>query len=168
VFVHDLELGLPPELEANYDVVLASHVLEHLRQPDVLLRDIRRILGAGRLIVAIPNVLFYKNRAALARGRVEYQDAGLMDKTHYKWYTFDSCARLLEANGFRIERRVADGSGPLGPIRKILPLRASERFDQLCCRLIPGLFGYQLIFVAREAEDRSCRYEGHGNGGAGP
>ena len=155
VFVHDLECGLPPELGPNYDVVLASHVLEHLRQPDALLRDIRRILGArtSRLIVAIPNLLFYKNRVALFFGRIEYQDAGLMDRTHYKWYTYESCQRLLESGGFQVERRLADGSGPLGPMRAVFSTWMSNRIDGAFCRLFPGLFGYQFIFVARKAED---------------
>ncbi len=170
VFIHDLEQGLPPELQPNYDVVLASHVLEHIRQPEVLLGDIRRILGTptSRLIVAIPNLLFYKNRAALALGRVEYQDAGLMDETHYKWYTFDSCQQLLEAAGFRVDRRVADGSAPLGPVRRILPSSASARIDRLCCRWVPGLFGYQLIFVARSANDAAGEAEAHRGDGAEP
>lgn len=154
VFIHDLEQGLPQQVEPSYDVVLASHVLEHLRQPQSLLRDIRQLLAAntGRLILAIPNLLFYKNRAALALGRVEYQDAGLMDQTHYKWYTFESCQRLLEASGFRVAQRLADGGGPLGPLRKILPSRWGQRIDRICCRLVPGLFGYQLIFVAVSAD----------------
>jgi 2-polyprenyl-3-methyl-5-hydroxy-6-metoxy-1,4-benzoquinol methylase len=48
VHVADLDLGLPETLPCGYDVVLMSHVLEHLVHPE-------RIVQAGDQIVGPPN-----------------------------------------------------------------------------------------------------------------
>lgn len=151
VHVHDLETGLPDGLASAYDVVLASHVLEHLRSPTRLLNDVRRLMDGRdtRLLVAIPNVLYYKNRLALLSGRIEYHAAGLMDETHYKWYTYDSCQCLLSAHGFEVETRFGDGSAPLWFLRRMAPAGLRTWLDASFSRWRPGLFGYQLVFVAR-------------------
>jgi hypothetical protein len=75
-----------------------------------------------------------------------------MDATHYKWYTYESCSRLLGENGFVVRRRIADGSAPLGPLRKWLPSGVCRTFDAAFARTFPGLFGYQLIYVATSDE----------------
>ena len=41
VFKHNLETGLPEETDSSYDVVLCSHMLEHIAYPEKLLSDIR-------------------------------------------------------------------------------------------------------------------------------
>lgn len=72
VVVADLEHGLP-NLQADdhpYDAVLCSHVLEHLRWPQELLQQIRPRLssqppGTAQLVVALPNIMFYKTRFPL-------------------------------------------------------------------------------------------------------
>jgi SAM-dependent methyltransferase len=156
VIVHDLEAGLPELVNADYDVVLASHVLEHLRDPTAMLRAARQLLvfSRGRLIVAIPNLLYYRNRLALLRGRFDYQSAGIMDSTHYRWYTYASCTHLLINNGFEVIHRFGDGGGPLGPLRRAMPRTMADAIDRTFAALSPGLFGYQLVFVARAVDGR--------------
>lgn len=152
VFVHDIEKGLPPDLTDHYDCIICSHVLEHLCYPDNLLRDIRKLIGNGVLIVAIPNLLFYKNRLKLMAGKFEYETNGLMDDTHFRWYTFATAQALLYNHGFEKICAVAEGSFPLFFFRRFFGGGLVNILDRLACRRFPGLFGYQLLFVYKKSD----------------
>jgi SAM-dependent methyltransferase len=148
VLVANLEQGLPLA-DKTFDAVVCSHVLEHICFPDRLLRDIRQALApGGKLIVALPNLLTYKNRVRLVLGRFEYESAGIMDDTHFRWYTFASAQRLLRRHGFAVEFAGAQGAFPLWPVRRWLPAGMTAWIDAAACRFRPGLFGYQLLYVA--------------------
>jgi len=149
VFLHNCESGLPMT-EENYDCVIGSHVLEHIAEPARLLTDIANVLApSGKLIVALPNLLFYKNRARLLFGRFQYETGGLMDQTHLRWYTFTSAQQLIESFSFNVMNAVADGSVPLPIVRRFEMLkRLCAWLDSFGCRHWPGLFGYQMIYAA--------------------
>lgn len=149
-WIHDLENGLPREVEGGYDLVVTSHVLEHLRWPDRLLREIRSVLSPnhGRLLCALPNVLFYKNRLRLLAGRFEYEESGIMDASHFRWFTFESAARLIEQAGFKILEHFGDGSAPLPAVRRLLPRTISKAIDRAATNALPGVFAGQIITIA--------------------
>lgn len=154
VWLHDLEDGLPAEATGPYDAVLCSHVLEHLRFADAVLRGARSVLRpGGALVVALPNMLFYRNRLRLLCGQLEYESGGLMDETHFRWYSFASAQRLLARHGFVRDIAVAEGSLPLPGLRRIIPARLLAPLDRLAVRLFPGLFGYQLLYRYTRAPD---------------
>lgn len=158
VLVGNLEHGLPSGVDAAYDCCLCSHVIEHICWPERMLADIHRTLlpTGGALIVALPNLLNYKSRLRLLTGDFEYTPSGLMDDTHFRWYTFKSAQAMLRKNGFRIELAFGEGGAPLWPVRRILPRKITRAIDKLADRLSPGLFGNQLIFVARPVVITSC------------
>jgi SAM-dependent methyltransferase len=149
-WVHDLEAGLPAGLASTYDLIICSHVLEHLRWPERILLALKSRLQprSGRLLVALPNVLFYKNRARLLLGRFEYQDSGIMDASHFRWFTFRSARRLVEQCGYRVIAHEGHGSAPIPLARRALPTRLTTWADGVATRLIPGLFSNQIIVVA--------------------
>lgn len=150
VIIGDLEKGLPSGLAINYDTVIASHVFEHICYPEKVLADLRSILSpSGLLIVALPNILFWKYRLKLLSGDFEYESSGIMDNTHFRWYSFTSAQRLLEKNGFAIDKARAEGAFPLPLVRRFLPKRLVRSTDTLAAKLLPGLFGYQFILSAR-------------------
>jgi len=151
VVLHNLESGLPDDLTGPYDAVLCSHILEHICFPQNLLRDVHaRLRRGGKLIVAVPNLLHYKNRLSLLLGRFEYQDGGLMDDTHFRWYTLSTLTKLVQRQHFEVEESYGAGSAPLGPLRKIIP-RLCRHIDLATCKALPGLFGWQLIVSASPA-----------------
>ncbi len=151
VDIYNLENGLPDTIGSGYDAVICSHVLEHICFPTSLLNGIRdRLTEEGILIVALPNFLWWKNRLRLLRGKIEYEASGLMDNTHFKWYTFRSSQKLLCDHGFEVTSAQSQGGAPLGPLRRIVPARLCGTFDETCCRILPGLFGYQLLLTAKK------------------
>jgi len=152
VYVHNLEQGLPAEcLHQNYSYVLCSHVLEHICFPEKLLADIYKCLEIdGTLVVALPNIMFLRNRWNLLRGRFNYEKCGLMDNTHFRWYTYETSRDLFRKNGYDVIERYVTGYLPMGPVRRILPVICSK-LDHVLCRAWPGLFGLQLILRCKKA-----------------
>jgi len=149
VYLHDLEEGLPQEVVSDtYDCVICSHVIEHLRDPDPLLQDTKEALEkSGRLVVALPNIVFYKNRFKLLFGKFEYESGGLMDNTHYKWYTYKSSQHLLEGHGYEKVSAYATGSFPIPGLRRVVPRGTFALIDRAASFLFPGFFGYQIMLV---------------------
>jgi SAM-dependent methyltransferase len=153
VFVHNLENGLPIQAkERPYDVCICSHVLEHIAWPKQLFSDIRSVLikSNGTLIVALPNALYYDIRLKFLRGKFQYRDSGILDINHLRWYTFASGKQLLENQGFTITNSGVEGKFPLSKkIRNSLPVKLIHAVDKFWGKRIPGLFGFQMIYVAK-------------------
>ncbi len=153
VLLADMEAGIPPEIQGAFDVILLCHVLEHLVHPEKVLRDAHRLLSPhGRLAVALPNVLFYPNRAKLFAGLFEYTQAGIMDETHVRFYTHATGERLLVKSGYKVLVARADGAFPLWKLRCLLKGPWVQKINACACRCWPGLFGAQNLYLARTAD----------------
>ena len=148
VLIADLESGLPAAVNGVYDLVVFSHLLEHLRNPSRVLNNVHRVLAPdGIVAVALPNVLNWRSRVRFVLGQFEYEEGGIMDNTHLRFYTFASGRRLLESNGFLVSTATVEGIFPLA--RKIrLPSRIVGRLDKFAGSYWPGLFGWQLLYIA--------------------
>jgi 2-polyprenyl-3-methyl-5-hydroxy-6-metoxy-1,4-benzoquinol methylase len=99
MIVGDLEeLDIEAELgEDCFDVIVAADVLEHLRDPLKTLRTLRPLLKPdGWFVVSLPNVAHASVRLALLEGRFDYQDLGLLDRTHLRFFTHESIAQLFD------------------------------------------------------------------------
>ena len=157
-FMYDLENGLPAEVKScSYDYIICSHVLEHLCYPAQVLHDVRACLKEdGKLIVALPNLFHYASRCKLVKGEFNYQDAGVWDNTHFKWYSFKSGNELLEQNGFTIIIKKVTGQLPWNSLfAKILPKLLARNLFSLLAKISPGFFGYQLLYVAKAADNKA-------------
>lgn len=153
VLLADLEGPLPEEIGRGYDLIVLSHVLEHLRRPEHLLGAVRPLLRpGGTLIVALPNPLFYPIRLRVLTGRCEYERDGILDETHLRFYSFASAAALLERSGLRVLEAKAEGGFPLWWMRRLLSKQTAARIDAAACRWRPGLFGRQLLYRAADTE----------------
>jgi SAM-dependent methyltransferase len=150
VYLADLNFGIPDSLESEFDIVLMSHVLEHLICPGALLQSIFRVLKpTGRIAVALPNVMVYSQRVQFLKGRFDYTPTGLMDETHVHFYTFSTGANLLERNGYEVLMARADGAFPLWKTRRHLPEGWGTRLNTWATNWRPGLFGSQLLYLAK-------------------
>jgi cyclopropane fatty-acyl-phospholipid synthase-like methyltransferase len=146
VIVADLNHWQPEGLQP-FDTIIASHVLEHLHEPEVLLGRIRGLLGAGGfLIVALPNILFWKQRIEFLRGNFRYTDGGLMDRTHVRFFDWKTANQLLGESGFVVTESFADGNLPLARFL----LGPGRRLKNWSLRRFPGLFGFQFVFTCRK------------------
>ena len=89
----------------RFDVIVCGDILEHLREPFRVLEEARRLLIDGGYIVAsIPNVAHGAVRLSLLAGSFDYQDLGVLDATHLRFFTRKSIDELFLGAGFRIEQ----------------------------------------------------------------
>lgn len=105
VFTGDIESGVLASLPAGYfDCVVFNDVLEHLRDPWKALSLIRETLAKGGVVVAsIPNVRYFKTlKALLLHKKWEYANAGVLDKTHLRFFTSHSIRDMFEGCGYKI------------------------------------------------------------------
>jgi SAM-dependent methyltransferase len=146
----DLETGLPSEINTRFDYVLLSHVLEHLRHPEIVLRAIHTVLQPnGKVAVALPNVLTYSQRFRFVLGRFAYTTGGVMDETHVRFYTFTSGMHLVRSSGYQIIVARADGAFPMWKLRRLLPAHWVQRLNDWACHWRPNLFGIQSLYLAQ-------------------
>jgi SAM-dependent methyltransferase len=86
--------------------------LEHLRDPWALLKRMRSHLQMEAHIVAcIPNAQHWSVQARLNCGQFRYEDQGLLDRTHLRWFTRLTIIELFQSTGYQILEafsRVAD------------------------------------------------------------
>ncbi|MCU0309403.1 MAG: methyltransferase domain-containing protein [Acidimicrobiales bacterium] len=88
--------------------VLALDVLEHLPDPTVALRAVRRLVegaspASAPLVVSIPNVTHVDVAAKLVLGRWDVDDGGLLDDTHLRFFSEAELGRLLVQGGWVAE-----------------------------------------------------------------
>jgi SAM-dependent methyltransferase len=135
----------------TFDCVVMSHILEHLYAPEDLLKRIKVILRPNSaIVVALPNVVWWKQRLEFLVGKWRYRDFGILDRTHFRFFDLNSSREMLEDAGYEIVSARADGPFPLlRPWARILLGGAADPIDRLFCRLSPGLFAFQFSYLAR-------------------
>lgn len=149
VLVRDLNNFGTSELGA-FDCIVCSHILEHLYYPENLLIKLKHNLTpSGILIVALPNVVHWKQRLQFLRGRFRYTDGGLMDRTHFRFFDWQTALELLEKHGFTVTLRTAEGNFPLPIVRKLVPSVASY-VDKVATKAFPNLLSVKFILVAHK------------------
>jgi 2-polyprenyl-3-methyl-5-hydroxy-6-metoxy-1,4-benzoquinol methylase len=94
------------QLEGPFDTVLCLDVLEHLVDPEGVVRALQRVTKPGsRLQVSLPNArhvgLVYD---LVVRGTFGYTEWGHRDSTHLRWFTKQDIVALLERCGWQVKR----------------------------------------------------------------
>ncbi len=156
----------------RFDWIIAADVLEHLAEPLAALRHYRRFIAdRGRIVISVPNVAVWYNRLRILAGRFDYEESGVMDRRHLRFFTRRSARQLVIQAGFtpmqvdldpgiaraftpiarKMGRRRAEAAGPDAilsmPLYRIYAsyLWPAER---IICRLAPGLLGFRIVIEA--------------------
>ncbi|MEO7392288.1 MAG: class I SAM-dependent methyltransferase, partial [Ramlibacter sp.] len=88
----------------RYDYIVCADVLEHLREPERVLRECPALLAeGGRLLISVPNAAYSGLVAELLEGRFTYRDEGLLDRTHLRFFTRGSLSEFLAGQGWVID-----------------------------------------------------------------
>ena len=90
----------------TFDCVVMNDILEHLTDPEALLRGVRGKLGpGGRVVASIPNVRHFPHLWQLVvHGRWDYTDEGILDRTHLRFFTRHSLTSTFQRCGYQLER----------------------------------------------------------------
>jgi methionine biosynthesis protein MetW len=149
---------------AQYDYVVLADVIEHMVDPLAFLRELKEMVDSGtRLLVSVPNVAFAAVRIELMRGRFEYVDSGLLERTHVRFFTLETLETLLAAAGLYVERRVLHQKSAFHSEIRLTPslldvlLLARLRKDPLAAT-------YQFFFVLRTQRTAPVEDEVYGAG----
>jgi 2-polyprenyl-3-methyl-5-hydroxy-6-metoxy-1,4-benzoquinol methylase len=154
----DLSRGFTKELraragETKFDKILLLDIIEHLTCPEQTVKECRNFIKpGGQLIVSVPNIANITVRWLLLFGRFDYQERGVLDRTHMRFYTPKTIAAMLNECGYEIiEHKMT-----VMPLEVVTHLSMGNPLMRLAhgvlivlTRLMPGLFGYQNFILAK-------------------
>jgi 2-polyprenyl-3-methyl-5-hydroxy-6-metoxy-1,4-benzoquinol methylase len=138
-----------------FDLIVLSHVLEHLQEPAQVLTGISTLLAPkGQLLIALPNVCHWRTRLQILQGQFRYQDAGVLDRSHLRFFTYWTAVELIvNSHDLEMVQHAPVGGAILGPLRKLLPQKVSESIDRITTRIWPNLFGYEIHILAKKKSE---------------
>ncbi len=134
--------GALPSLEDRgpFDHIVFGDVLEHMVDPLQVLEGYRSLLTwDGTIIVSLPNIVSLVARCRIACGIWRYEEMGIFDRTHLRFFTVRSGRELLTQAGFSIvDQRF------VGP----LTVYGGKQFARIT-RFRPQLLANGMIFSAQ-------------------
>lgn len=142
----DLNEGLPPEVGDGYDVVIAADVIEHVRDPDVLLAGLAdRMSRDGQILASVPNFGHWYPRVRTAAGLFDYDQRGILDRTHLRFFTRRSFRRTVANTGLTTTAERSAGL-PLDVLGVAgVTGRLVGAADRMATRVWPTMFAYQFV-----------------------
>lgn len=137
-------------------MVVAGEVIEHVPNPDLMLREFRRILSPqGRLVVSTPNIVGWANRVLVPLGiqplftetssevhlgrRWQLLGQGNQVQGHLKVFSHRALREILHRSGFTVLRTMGMPGEFPAPV---------DRLDRLCARF-PSIASDLLVVSAR-------------------
>lgn len=111
-----------------FDFIVYGDILEHLKNPEAALLKLRNYLSRkGFIIISLPNVAHVYNRKNLLFGRWDYNDAGILDRTHLRFFTLKAAKEMIEKAGYEIVDIKASGRFINAlKIRRLMPMLAAQ------------------------------------------
>lgn len=138
------------ENHGEADVLVYGDVLEHLLDPWAALQDHLRLLkDDGVVCLCVPNAQHWMLSLNLMAGHFEYQDSGLHDRTHLRFFTGRSVKKFVEGAGLTISKVIRRRFGPTPPAvlkEMCKPLAASAKVSEQA--LYDDLVTFQYVIQA--------------------
>lgn len=124
--IDDLKESLPLEY---FDCIMFNDVLEHLIDPWTVLDKLTNCLvPGGHVVASIPNIRYYKVLDGLLfQNKFEYESAGVLDRTHLRFFTKNSIKSMFSECGLQIEILQGLNWEPM-PLKYKLINRITNRF----------------------------------------
>ena len=106
VFAGTVESNLGNIPKDYFDVIIMNDVIEHLTYPKEVLEQLMPTLVKNGVVVSsIPNVRYSKNIFKMLFKRDwKYTESGILDNTHFRFFTKKSIKRMFKETGFEIEK----------------------------------------------------------------
>ncbi len=122
---------------SKFDLILFGDVIEHTREPANILAEASKLLSPnGQIIVSLPNIANLRIRLGLLRGKFDYADSGILDRTHIRFFTLSSARELVRKTGYRIISETYSGYS----------------MPRWLIDLFPSLFAVNIIMAAIPAD----------------
>lgn len=136
-----------PEYEGYFDLILLPDVLEHLVEPKNVLAKVSSYLKKdGSIVVSMPNIRHYSAIIKiLIKGDFRYEESGIFDYTHMRFYCRKNMVELIEGAGFIIERTESS-------IKNYKGKSGAKILNVLTLGVFEDFFSTQYFFHARKAK----------------
>ncbi len=132
----------------KFDSIIFADVLEHLENPEDVLRNLKSKFSAnGEIIVSIPNVNHFSIFKNLLEGEWKYEDAGILDKTHLRFFTKKSVLRMMKSTGYEVTEMNATSFGNFNLSNETIEALKKDGID--ATDLNQNLNHYQYLMKAR-------------------
>ncbi len=96
ILIDDIESMQLPYNKCYFDYIIMGDVLEHLKDPWAALKKIKpHLKPSGIIIASIPNIMHISIVEDLLKGHFTYQDAGILDKTHLRFFTAHEIVKMF-------------------------------------------------------------------------
>jgi len=140
--IETLDFDLAPR---SVDVILCLDVLEHLIDPWAVVARLGGLLADGGAIIAsIPNIRYRKVvLPLLLRGRFDYADDGILDRTHLRFFVRETAIALMQSGSLAVDR--------IEPLVKLKPWRLPWIVDKMTAGRLIDLMAMQYLIRARPA-----------------
>jgi glycosyltransferase involved in cell wall biosynthesis len=151
-FVADLSKPLSSEIGDGFDIVIAGDVIEHVADPERLLSAaVKRLTPAGHIVISVPNFAHWYPRLRTALGRFDYDQFGILDRTHLRMFTRRTLLRTLDRVGLEVEQTDYTGLplDALGMSSRGAIRRSLDVVDRASVSVWPTMFAYQVVVRAR-------------------
>lgn len=168
--LQDAELG-----NERYEVIIFADVFEHLPWPvGVLRRYLQWLAPGGSVIISLPNVGLWSVRLSHLLGRWEYEETGVLDRTHLRFFTRKSARWMIGEAQLHVvsttynpgivrpfvplaKKLLAPKGGEANPapdaLLKSAPyqlyLKTVYPIERAVASLWPGMLAFQMIFEAK-------------------
>ncbi len=108
VITGSIEDVLPQLPDGYFDTIICADLLEHLVNPWQVLLDLRtKLADGGELVASIPNVRHWSVVRGVLEGHWQYCDAGILDRTHLRFFTIEGVGQLFDVAGFELKELYA-------------------------------------------------------------
>ena len=120
----------------SLDAILCLDILEHLVDPWKVVKQLSLLLApGGQLIISIPNIRNWKFIAKLFfKGDFNYRDAGLLDRTHLRFFTRQSAIELAICGGLKCDKAVRAHDWRVSDARYILSSISGGGLDEILAK----------------------------------
>jgi 2-polyprenyl-3-methyl-5-hydroxy-6-metoxy-1,4-benzoquinol methylase len=137
--IEEIEL---PQYNNYFDLILLPDVLEHLVEPKKVLSKVKNYLKEdGKIIVSMPNIRHYSAlKKIFFKGDFSYEESGIFDYTHMRFYCRKNIKELLETSGFKVVKQESS-------IKNFKGKSFAKILNKITLGIFEEFFSYQYFFV---------------------
>ena len=137
------------QIPKDHSVILLADVIEHFADPWAAVTTLREMATAdARWLITFPNVAHWAQRLNLLRGRWDYTDFGLMDRTHLRFFALGTVRAFLAESALTFDRL------HLSTVSYPLRWKIERHFPEVHRRLLdrfPNLLATQFLVEAHSS-----------------
>ena len=150
----DLDKEKPNYKNNSFDIIIMADIIEHLKDSLGVVKHFAKFLKKdGLMIVSTANVANIYVRLKLLFGNFDYEERGIMDKTHLRFFTLKTFRNLAKESGLKIIKEDITPV-PLPMLHNSFAegnlLNIFHKLNHASARAAPKLLSFQFILFCKK------------------